>query len=70
MCDVLGELWFKDVFLAHCGPERPQLLFLDSHRSHEVLGDASHAALKTLGHVCLLMSLFGWSYKNSVHARS
>ena len=38
MCDVLVELWFKDVFLAHCGPERPQLLLLDSHRSHEVLG--------------------------------
>ncbi|CAG2244263.1 unnamed protein product [Mytilus edulis] len=38
MCDMLGELWFKDVFLAHCGPERPQLLLLDSHRSHEVLG--------------------------------
>ena len=38
LCDVLGELWFKDVFLAHCWPERPQLLLLDSHRSHEVLG--------------------------------
>ena len=38
MCDVLGELWFKDVFSAHCGPKRPQLLLLDSHRSHDVLG--------------------------------
>ncbi|XP_062566558.1 uncharacterized protein LOC134228881 [Saccostrea cucullata] len=38
MCDLLGELWFKSVFLQNCGPRRPQLLVLDSHSSHEVLG--------------------------------
>ncbi|GFR73869.1 ATPase family AAA domain-containing protein 1 [Elysia marginata] len=25
MCDVLGEEWFRHVFLRHCGPARPQL---------------------------------------------
>ncbi|XP_069109587.1 uncharacterized protein [Argopecten irradians] len=38
MTDILGQNWFNDVFLKHCGPERPQLLILDSHSSHEVLG--------------------------------
>ena len=37
MCDVLGVEWFDKVFLANCGPERPQLLILDGHGSHEVL---------------------------------
>jgi len=35
--DVIGERWFRDVFLAECGPERPQLLILDGHSSHETL---------------------------------
>jgi hypothetical protein len=34
--DVLGTLWFKNIFLARCGPTRPQLLILDGHHSHEV----------------------------------
>ncbi|XP_069105756.1 uncharacterized protein [Argopecten irradians] len=38
MEDALGELWFKQHFLRHCGPERPQMIFLDSHSSHETLG--------------------------------
>ena len=38
MEDALGEDWFQNVFLAECGPERPQLLILDNHHSHEVLG--------------------------------
>ena len=38
MCDLLGEMWFQQVFLPHIGPKRPQLLILDSHGSHEVLG--------------------------------
>ncbi|KAK3104138.1 hypothetical protein FSP39_024691 [Pinctada imbricata] len=38
MCDILGTLWFKDVFLRNIGPKRPQLLIMDSHGSHEVLG--------------------------------
>lgn len=29
--------WFQDVFLKNCGPQRPQLLILDQHISHEVL---------------------------------
>ena len=37
MCEVLGVEWFSKVFLNHCGPERPQLLVLDSHGSHEVV---------------------------------
>ena len=37
MCDELGAEWSKQIFLKHCGPERPQLLILDSRESHEVL---------------------------------
>lgn len=37
MEDSLGVQWFKEVFLKHCGPERPQVLFLDQHHSHEAL---------------------------------
>lgn len=37
MEDVLGVTWFKDHFLKHCGPERPQIIILDSHSSHETL---------------------------------
>ena len=36
--DDIGERWFKELFLKHCGPERPQLLVLDGHSSHESLG--------------------------------
>jgi hypothetical protein len=38
MDDHLGEEWFHKVFLQHCGTHRPQLLLLDSHSSHEVIG--------------------------------
>ncbi len=38
MYDLLGEEWFSGVFLRNCGPERPQLLIMDSHSSHETLG--------------------------------
>jgi hypothetical protein len=37
MTDQIGEKWFKGVFLKNCGPERPQLLILDGHSSHESL---------------------------------
>lgn len=37
MEDALGHLWFQKVFLPGCGPERPQLLILDQHHSHEVI---------------------------------
>jgi hypothetical protein len=36
MEDALGVEWFVNVFLKHCGPDRPQVLFLDQHHSHEV----------------------------------
>jgi hypothetical protein len=35
--DDIGEKWFKDVFLQHCGQKRPQLLIFDGHSSHESL---------------------------------
>ncbi|KAJ8300593.1 LOW QUALITY PROTEIN: hypothetical protein KUTeg_022112 [Tegillarca granosa] len=38
MEDILGVSWFKDHFLAHCGRERPQIIILDSHSSHETVG--------------------------------
>jgi hypothetical protein len=37
MEDILGVTWFKDHFLKYCGPERPQIILLDSHSSHETL---------------------------------
>lgn len=36
--EEIAEKWFREVFLQHCGPERPQLLLLDGHSSHESLG--------------------------------
>ena len=38
MENVPFGVWFHDVFLRHCGPERPRVLFLDSHLSHETTG--------------------------------
>ncbi len=38
MTGVLGEEWLSSVFLRHCGPDRPRLLILDGHSSHETLG--------------------------------
>lgn len=37
MTDQIGEQWFDNVFLSNCGPQRPQLLILDGHSSHESL---------------------------------
>lgn len=37
MNNVIGVEWFHKVFLPNCGPQRPQLLILDSHGSHEVV---------------------------------
>lgn len=37
MEDILATEWFENVFLRHCGQERPQLLLWDSHHSHETL---------------------------------
>jgi len=38
MTDGIGEKWFQDIFLTTIEPERPQLLILDGHSSHETLG--------------------------------
>ena len=38
MEDTLGVEWFTSIFLRECGHERPQLLILDGHHSHQVLG--------------------------------
>ncbi|XP_069136723.1 uncharacterized protein [Argopecten irradians] len=35
MNDEAAENSFENVFLKNCGPERPQLLLLDGHGSHE-----------------------------------
>ncbi|XP_041370288.1 uncharacterized protein LOC121384088 [Gigantopelta aegis] len=53
MCDVIGEEWFREVFLKHCGPERPQLLILDSHSSHEVIGLLENAAEENISILAL-----------------
>ena len=44
MEETLGAEWFTRVFLKNCGRERPQLLILDSHRSHESLELVQQAA--------------------------
>ncbi|XP_069114339.1 uncharacterized protein [Argopecten irradians] len=38
MNNSIWEQWFGEVFLANCGADRPQLLLLDGHGSHETLG--------------------------------
>jgi hypothetical protein len=35
MDDRIGECWFKEIFLKQCGTDRPQVLILDGHSSHE-----------------------------------
>ena len=37
MDDRIGERWFKEIFLKQCGTDRPQVLILDGHSSHESL---------------------------------
>lgn len=37
MTDDLGEQWLNNIFLKHCGLQRPELLILDGHSSHESL---------------------------------
>lgn len=38
MTDEMGVAWFTEIFLNYCGDDRPQVLILDNHRSHETLG--------------------------------
>ncbi|XP_062582083.1 uncharacterized protein LOC134243872 [Saccostrea cucullata] len=54
MTEELGERWFRDVFLKNCGPERPQLLILDGHSSHETLGLLELAMKENIYNICLL----------------
>ena len=51
--DEIGEKWFDDVFLKHCGPKRPQLLIFDGHSSHETLAIIERA----IGENIALLSL-------------
>lgn len=50
MTDILGDQWFQEVFLKHCGFHRPQLLILDSHSSHEVVSLLKMAKTNSKGH--------------------
>ncbi|KAK3096889.1 hypothetical protein FSP39_004441 [Pinctada imbricata] len=53
MTDSLGEIWFRDIFLRHCGTERPQLLILDGHSSHETLAILEMALEENIIMLCL-----------------
>lgn len=53
MDDDLGEAWFRNVFLENCGPERPQLLVLDGHSSHETLSLLEVAIKENINIICL-----------------
>ena len=53
----LGVEWFENVFLKECRPQRPQLLIVDSHCSHEpldllMLAQAENITLLTLPSHC------------------
>ena len=37
MTDEIGDQWFTELFLKHCGDARPQILIMDNHHSHESL---------------------------------
>ncbi|GFO17907.1 Jerky protein homolog-like [Plakobranchus ocellatus] len=47
MTELLGDEWFGNVFLKNCGPERPQILILDSHNSHECVNLLTELVRKT-----------------------
>lgn len=51
--EEIAEKWFREVFLQHCGPERPQLLLLDGHSSNESLGLLELAMHKNIEIFCL-----------------
>ena len=53
MNDTMGEMWFRDLFLPECGPERPQLLIMDGHSSHETLGILEMAREENIHILCL-----------------
>lgn len=51
--DLLGVEWFHNIFLKQCGKQRPQLLIVDGHHSHEVLGLLEKAAEENIHILCL-----------------
>lgn len=51
--DTICLQWFQQVFLHFCGPQRPQILLLDSHRSHERI-ELLEAARKENIHILAL----------------
>ncbi|XP_021339753.1 uncharacterized protein LOC110440970 [Mizuhopecten yessoensis] len=53
MTDKIGEEWFRDVFLRECGDERPQILILDGHSSHESLAILELAKENNVSILCL-----------------
>ena len=53
MTDSIGERWFEEVFLAQCGDQRPQLLVLDGHSSHESLAILELAIQHDIHILCL-----------------
>ena len=49
----LGTEWFRNIFLKNCGSERPILLVLDGHRSHETLDILELAVGENIEILCL-----------------
>lgn len=71
MEDLLGVSWFVDHFLRHCGPERPQMILLDSHSSHETIGliDAARQNICTSPtHHTVSQSVLGHSSANMTNS--
>ena len=54
MNDTIGEKWFRNVFLKNCGDQRPLLLILDGHSSHESLAILECALANNLHILSLL----------------
>ena len=54
MNDTIGEKWFRNVFLKNCGDQRPLLLILDGHSSHESLAILKCALANNLHILSLL----------------
>ena len=46
-------MWFREVFLKNCGPDRTQLLILDGHSSHETLGLLELVIQEDIHIICL-----------------
>ena len=49
----IGENWFDEVFLKHCGPKRPQLPIFDGHSSHETLAIIERAMEENIALISL-----------------